>query len=109
MKKVQDCSQLVIYCLINVSSPPIVAHPPGVPWQRKRSPEDDTQDNPPAKTVARWDLTDSENIVWAVSVPSSDPVVSGGAVATERSPSICESELCGVSPPSVRLGWNTTL
>ena len=31
-------------------------------------------------------------------VSSSAPVVSGGAVATERSPPICEGELCGVSP-----------
>ena len=57
-------------------------------------PEGDTQDHPPAKTVARWDLTDSEKIVEAVSVPSSDPVVSGGAVATERGPPICEGALC---------------
>ena len=28
------------------------------------------------------------------------------AVAAERSPPICEGELCGVSSPSVRLGWN---
>ena len=87
-----------------MSSPPIVAHPPGVPWQRKRSPEGDTQDHPPTKTVARWDLTDSGRIVGAVSVPSSDPVVSGGAVATERSPPVCEGELCGVYCPSVWLG-----
>ena len=35
-------------------------------------------------------------------VSSSAPVVSGGAVAAERSPLICEGELCGVSSPSVR-------
>ena len=81
-----------------MSSPPIVAHPPGVPWQRKRSPESDTQDHPPAKTVAGWDFTDSGRVVEAVSVPTSAPVVSGGAVATENSPPICEGELCGVSP-----------
>ena len=39
-------------------------------------------------------------------VSSSSPVVSGGAVAAERSPLVCEGELCGVSSPSVRLGWN---
>ena len=39
-------------------------------------------------------------------VSSSAPVVSGGAVAAERSPPVCEGELCGVSSPSVRLGWN---
>ena len=37
-------------------------------------------------------------------VSSSAPVVSGGAVAAERSPPVCEGELCGVSSPSVRLG-----
>ena len=77
-----------------MSSPPIVAHPPGVPWQMKLSPEGDTQDHPPAKTVAGWDLTDSDRIVEAVSVPSSAPVVNGGAVAAERSPPICEGKLC---------------
>ena len=39
-------------------------------------------------------------------VSSSTPVVTGGAVAAESSPPICEGELCGVSSPSVRLGWN---
>ena len=40
---------------------------------------------------------------------SSAPVVSGGAVAAERSPPICEGELCGVSSPSVWLRRNTIL
>ena len=40
-------------------------------------------------------------------VSSSAPVVSGGAVAAERSPPVCEGELCGVSFSSVRLGWNS--
>ena len=40
-------------------------------------------------------------------VSSSAPVVSGGAVAAERCPHVCEGELCGVSSPSVRLGWNS--
>ena len=39
-------------------------------------------------------------------VTSSAPVVSGGAAAAERSPLVCEGELCEVSSPSVRLGWN---
>ena len=39
-------------------------------------------------------------------VSSSSPVVSGGAVAAERSPPVCEGELCEVSSPAVRLGWN---
>ena len=39
-------------------------------------------------------------------VSSSAPVVSGGAVAAERSPPVCEGELCGVSSHSVRLGWS---
>ena len=76
-----------------MSSPPIVAHPPGVPWQRKWSSESDTQDHPPTKTVARCGLTDSGRIVEAVSVPTSAPVVSGGAVATEKGPHLCEGEL----------------
>ena len=41
-----------------------------------------------------------------LSVTSSAPVVSGGAGATKRSAPICEGELCGVSSPSVRPGWN---
>ena len=39
-------------------------------------------------------------------VSSSAPIVSGGAVVAERSPPVCEGELCGVSSPSVRLGLN---
>ena len=39
-------------------------------------------------------------------VSSSALVVSGGSVATKRSPPICEGELFGVSTRSVRLGWN---
>ena len=42
-------------------------------------------------------------------VSSSAPVVIGGAVATEKSPPVCEGELCGVSSPSVRLGWDAIL
>ena len=87
-----------------MSSPPIVAHPPGVPCQRKRSPESDTQGHPPAKTVARCGLTDSGKIVEAVSVPTSAPDVSEGVVATERSPPFCEGELCGVSSPLSEAG-----
>ena len=37
-------------------------------------------------------------------VSNSAPVVSGGAVAAERSSLVCEGEL---SCPSVRLGWNS--
>ena len=53
----------------------------------------------------------SSSQVVAVSGPfrpvsSSAPVVSGGAVAAERSPPVCEGELCGVSSPSVRPGWS---
>ena len=40
------------------------------------------------------------------SVSSSAPVVSGEAVAAERSPPVCEGELCGASSPAVSLGWN---
>ena len=40
-------------------------------------------------------------------VSSSAPVVSGGAVAAERSSSVCEGELCGMPFLSVRLGWNS--
>ena len=39
-------------------------------------------------------------------VSSSALVVSGGAVVAEKSPPVCEGEPCGVSSPSVRLGWN---
>ena len=78
-----------------------------MPWQRKRSPESDTHDHPPTKTLARCDLSDSGRIVEALSVPTSAPAVSGGAVAVERSPPVCEGELCGVSSPSVRQGWTS--
>ena len=59
------------------------------------------QDQPPAKRVVGCALTGSEGTVQAVSVSSSAPVVSGGAVAAERSPPVCEGELCGVSSPLV--------
>ena len=62
------------------------------------------QVQPPAKRVVRCALTGSEGTVQAVSVSSSTTVVSGGAVAAERSQPVCEGELCGVSSPSVRLG-----
>ena len=78
---------------------------PGEPSLRKRSPEGALQDRPPAKRVVRCALTGSEGTVEALGVSSSAPVVSGGAVVAERSPPICEGELCGASP-SVRLGWN---
>ena len=79
---------------------------PGEPSLRKRSPEGALQDQPPAKRVVRCALTGSEGTVEALGVSSSAPVVSGGAVAAERSPPVCEGELCGVSSPSVRLGWS---
>ena len=87
-----------------LSSPPSAACPPGVACLRKQSPEGDMQDQPPAKRVVRCALTGSEGTVQAVSVSSSAPVASGGAVAAERSPPVCEGELCGVCCPSVRLG-----
>ena len=79
---------------------------PGEPSQRKGSPEGALQDQSPAKRVVRCALTGSEGTVEAVGVSSSAPVESGGAVAAERSPPVCEGELCGVSSPSVRLGWS---
>ena len=36
-------------------------------------------------------------------VSSSAPVASRGAVATEKSPPVCEGEQCGVYSPSVRV------
>ena len=59
------------------------------------------QDQPRAKRVISCALTGSEGIVQAVSVSSSAPVVSGGTVAAERNPPVCEGELCGVSSPLV--------
>ena len=76
---------------------------PGEPSLRKRPPEGALPDQPSAKRVVRCALTGSEGTVEALGVSSSAPVVSGGAVAAERSPPICEGELCGASP-SVRLG-----
>ena len=77
---------------------------PGESSQRKRSPESALQDQPPAKTAVRCNLTGSERSVEAVGVSISAPAVSRGAVAAERSPSISEGELCGVSFPSKKLG-----
>ena len=79
---------------------------PAEPSLRKRSPEGALQDKPPAKRVVRCALTGGEGSVKAVGVSSSAPVVSGGVVAAERSPPVCEGELCGVSSPSLRLGWS---
>ena len=76
---------------------------PGESSLRKGSPECAPQDQPPAKMVVR---TGGEGRVEAEGVSSSAQVVSRGAVATERSPPICEGELCGVPFPSMRLGWN---
>ena len=73
---------------------------------RKRSPEGALQDQPLAKRVVRCALTESEGSIEAVDVSSSTQVVSRGAVAAGRSPLICEGELCEVSFPSMRLGWN---
>ena len=106
MQKVQGLGPLVIHwskvsAFVFTSS---CCLSPGVACQRKRSPEGDNQDQPPAKRVVRCALTGSEGTVQAVSVSSSAPVVSGGAVAAERSPPVCEGEPCGVSSPSVRLG-----
>ena len=71
---------------------------------RKRSPEGAADVQPSAKREVRLALTGSEETVEAVGSSSSAPIVSGGAVAAERSPPICEGELCRVSSPSVRLG-----
>ena len=72
----------------------------------KRSTEGALQHQPPAKTVVRCALTGSEGTVEALAVSSLAPVMSGGAVAAERSPPTCKGELCGLSFPSMRLGWN---
>ena len=79
---------------------------PGEPSLKKRSTEGALQDQPPAKRIVTIALTGSKGTVEAVGVSSSAPVVSGGAVAVERSPPICEGELCGVSSSSMSLGWN---
>ena len=101
-----------LFFLFPSSSPLIPPPPPSsapllFPLCSQVSPLVHTQDHPPTKTVARCGLTDSVRIVGAVSVPSSNPVVNGGAVAAEKSPHFSEGELCGVSSPSVRLGWSS--
>ena len=65
-----------------------------MPCLRKRSPEDATQDQPPAKRVVRCTLPGSDGTVEFGGVSSSAPGVSGGAVAAERSPPVGEGELC---------------
>ena len=64
------------------------------------------QDQPSAKRVVKYAFPGSEGTVEAVSATSSASDLSGRAVAAERSPPVCEGELCGVSSPSVRLGEN---
>ena len=49
-------------------------------------------DQPSAKRVVTCALTGNEGTVEAASVTSSALVESGGAVAAERSPPICEGE-----------------
>ena len=82
---------------------------PGESSLRKRSPEGALPDQPPAKRVDGCALTGSGGRVEALAVSSPAPVVSGGAVAAERSPPICEGELCGVSFSSMRLRCNASV
>ena len=95
-----------LFCFLCSQTPCFISCPclsPGEPSLRKRSPKSTSQDQPPAKMVVR---TGSEGRVGAEGVSSSSQVVSGGALVAERSPPICEGELCGVPFPSMRLGWN---
>ena len=81
--------------VVNIAQPCFDSCPclsPGEPYQRKRSPGGALQDRPQAKKG--FAMTENEG---AVGVSSSAPVVSGGEVAAERSPPVCEGELCGVS------------
>ena len=73
----------------------------GGTFLRKRSPEGALQDQPSARRVV---LVESEGTLEAVDVSSTAQSVSIRAVATERSPSVCEGELCGMSSSSVRHG-----
>ena len=99
MKKVQGLCSFADLLAQVMSSHPIALGPSGVPSQRKRSPEGETQGHPPTKT-ARCAFIDSGRIVEATSVPSSAPLMSGGAVVSERNSPICEGELCSrVSSP----------
>ena len=103
----KECICLVIFCpeLLVIVFNSYYCLSSGVPCLRKQSPAGAAHDHPQAKRAVRCALTGSENPVETVSVYSSAPVVSGGGVASERSPPICEGELCGVSSPPVRLGW----
>ena len=70
---------------------------PGEPCLRKQSSEGEMQDEQPARKVGRFALTGNEEAVEALSVASSAQVVSGGAFAAEKSPSVCQGELSIVS------------
>ena len=103
-QSVSSCLHFLSLLVLVFTSCPCLS--PGEPSLRKRPPQGALKDQPPAKRVVRCALTGSEGTVEALGVSSSAPVVSGGAVAAERNPPVCEGELCGVSSPSVRLGWN---
>ena len=98
-----------LFCFLCSQTPCFDSCPclsPGESSLSKRSPECAPHDQPPAERAERCTLTGSEGNVEAVDVSSSAPVVSRGGVAAERSPLICEGELCGMSFPSMWLGWN---
>ena len=50
------------------------------------------QDEHPARSVDRFALTGNEETVEALTATSSTKVVSGGASAAEKSPSVCQGE-----------------
>ena len=84
--------QRCLFCLL-CSQPPCFDFcpylSPGESGQRKRPLESTLQSQSLAKRVAKG--------------------VGRGEVAAERSSPICDGELCGLSFPSIRLGWNRPL
>ena len=99
MQKVQGLYPFIdpLAQVINLCLQTSATCPPGVPCQRKRSPEGDMLNQLSAKRVVTCALTGSEGTLEAASVTSSALVESGGAVAVKWSPPMCEGEPCQVS------------
>ena len=108
MHRYKECICLVIFCpeLLALVFNSYYCLSPGVPCLRKQTQAGAAHGHPQAKRAVRCALTGSEKSVETESVYSSAPVVSGG-VASERSPPVCEGELCGLSSLPVKLGWNS--
>ena len=78
-------------------------------FQWKQSRLGYTQYCPPTETGVNCAFADNDSILESLSFTSSAPVVCEGAVAAERTPPICEGELCGVSISNMQDGMVLSL